>query len=64
MDVLDTSLRRLNDIPTVLEKMLASDMKHSGFGRLNLNNYTSPSAESEGATTPSCLSPDLIGAEV
>jgi hypothetical protein len=64
MDVLGTSLRCLNDIPTVLRKMLASDMKHSGFGRFNLNNYTSLSAENEGSNGSIVLKPQLQSCEV
>jgi len=49
MDVRDTSLLRLNDIPNRTWTNVASDMKQFGFGCLNVNNYTSPSAESEGS---------------
>src|SRR5271156_6010677 len=63
MDVLDTSLRCLNDSPTVLGKMLASDMKRSGFGCSDMNNYSSPSAEREGSNGSIVFLPQLHGRE-
>src|ERR1700683_3220542 len=41
-----------------LDKTLL-DMKHLGFGRLNVNNYTSPSAESEGSNDAIVFKPQL-----
>lgn len=34
-------------------------MKHFGFGRLNVNNYTSPGAESEGSNDFIVFKPQL-----
>ncbi len=61
MDVRDTSLRCLNDIPNRTWRNVASDMKQFGFGRLNVNNYTSPSAESEGRNDFIVFKPQLHG---
>jgi hypothetical protein len=36
-------------------------MKHLAFGRLNVNNYTSPSAESEGSNDSIVFKPQLRG---
>jgi len=61
MDVRDTSVRGLNDIPNRTWTDVSSDMKHFGFGRLNVNNYISPSAESEGSNDSIAFEPQLHG---